>query len=120
MSDPAAIIEVENLTKVYGLQPVLQGVDFQIMRGESVVLLGQNGSGKSTLLRLLAGLSKPTAGVIRVGGWTMPKEAMAARGQIGVVAHQPLLYDNLSAKEKPRFLRQAVWHCGVGTSVADK
>lgn len=103
MSDQAPIIKVENLGKVYGLQPVLQGLDFQIMRGESVALLGQNGSGKSTLLRLLAGLSKPTAGAIRIGGWAIPNEAMAARGQIGMVAHHPLLYDNLSARENLDF-----------------
>lgn len=103
MSEGTPIIEVENLSKVFGLRPALQGLDFRIKRGESVVLLGQNGSGKSTLLRLLAGLSKPTAGVIRIGGWEMPKEAMAVRAQIGLVAHQALLYDNLSARENLDF-----------------
>ncbi len=103
MNDVAPIIEIANLSKAFGLRPALQGLDLQIMRGESVVLLGQNGSGKSTLLRLLAGLSKPTAGIIRIGGWEMPKEAMAVRAQIGLVAHQPLLYDNLSARENLEF-----------------
>ncbi|MCY4019385.1 MAG: heme ABC exporter ATP-binding protein CcmA [Chloroflexi bacterium] len=103
MSDETPIIEVENLSKTFGLLPVLRSVSFGVARGETVVLLGQNGSGKSTLLRLLAGLSKPTAGVIRIGGWQMPKEAMAVRRQIGLVSHQPLLYGNLSARENLDF-----------------
>ncbi len=103
MSEGRAIIEAENLSKAYGGLPALRGVNFQVGRGECVALLGANGSGKSTLLRLLCGLSKPTAGAIRIGGWEMPSEAMAARAQIGLVAHQPLLYDNLTARENLDF-----------------
>ena len=103
MSESDPIILVENLTKVHGLLPALRAVEFQIARGESVALLGQNGSGKSTLLRLLAGLGKPTAGAIRIGGWEIPGEAMAVRRQIGFVGHQPLLYGNLSARENLDF-----------------
>ena len=103
MSEKTKIIEVENLSKTFGLRPVLRSVSFGLARGEAIVLLGQNGSGKSTLLRLLAGLSKPTAGVIRIGGWQMPQEAMAVRRQIGLVSHQPLLYANLSARENLEF-----------------
>ena len=103
MSDEHSIIEAENLRKVYGMLPVLQGIDFTVRRGEFVALLGANGSGKSTLLRLLSGLSKPTAGAIRVGGWEMPREAMAVRAQLGLVAHRPLLYENLTARENLEF-----------------
>ncbi len=103
MSACDVIIEVEKLTKIYGLLPVLRGLDFRILRGEFVALLGQNGSGKSSLLRLIAGLSKATEGTIRIGGWEMPREAMAVRAQIGLVAHQPLLYENLSARENLDF-----------------
>ena len=103
MSAGDVIIEVEKLTKIYGLLPVLRGLDFRILRGEFVALLGQNGSGKSSVLRLVAGLSKATAGTIRIGGWEMPREAMAVRAQIGLVAHQPLLYENLSARENLDF-----------------
>ena len=103
MRDERALIEAENLSKAYGGMPVLRGLCFQVRRGEFVALLGANGSGKSTLLRLLSGLSKPTAGAVRIGGWEMPREAMAVRAQIGLVAHQPLLYENLTARENLDF-----------------
>ena len=103
MGENYSIIEVENLTKTYGLLSVLRSLSFDLARGETVALLGQNGSGKSTLLRLLAGLGKPSAGVIRIGGWQMPREAMEVRRQIGLVSHQPLLYGNLSARENLDF-----------------
>ena len=101
--DGEAIIEVEKLSKAFGLLPALQRVDFTVRRGECVLLFGANGSGKSTLLRLLSGLSKPTAGTIRIGGWELPREAMAVRAQIGLVAHRPLLYENLTARENLDF-----------------
>ncbi len=103
MSGERPIIEVEALSKAYGLLPALRDVSFCVGRGECVRLLGANGSGKSTLLRALAGLSKPSSGRIRVGGWEMPKEAAQLRAQIGLVAHQPLLYENLSARENLHF-----------------
>jgi heme exporter protein A len=97
------LIETQALVKAYEIAPVLRKLDLGIARGEFVALLGPNGSGKSTLLRLLSGLSKPTAGVIRVGGWELPKEAHAVRAQIGMVSHKPLLYENLSARENLTF-----------------
>lgn len=103
MNDDSAIIEAMDLSKAYGGLPALRSLNFNVRRGEFVALLGANGSGKSTLLRLLSGLSKPTAGAIRIGGWEMPREAMAVRAQIGLVAHQPLLYENLTARENLEF-----------------
>jgi heme ABC exporter ATP-binding subunit CcmA len=99
----AALIQVRGLTKTYGLMPVLRGLNVDIQRGESVALLGSNGSGKSTFMRIISGLSKPTGGVITVGGWELPREAAAVRAQIGMVAHKPLLYENLTALENLRF-----------------
>jgi heme ABC exporter ATP-binding subunit CcmA len=99
----AALIEVQSLVKSYDLLPVLRKLNLTIERGEFVALLGPNGSGKSTLIRLLCGLSRPNAGVIRVGGWELPREAYAVRAQIGLVSHKPLLYENLSARENLLF-----------------
>ncbi len=98
-----SLIETRALVKAFGLLPVLRKLDLDISRGEFVALLGPNGSGKSTLLRLLAALSKPTAGDIHIGGWKLPEEAAAVRAQIGMVSHKVLLYENLSARENLRF-----------------
>jgi heme exporter protein A len=97
------LIEIRGLVKAYAILPVLRKLDLDIERGEFLSLLGPNGSGKSTLLRLLAGLSRPTVGTIRIGGWEVPGEAAAVRAQIGMVSHKPLLYENLSARENLRF-----------------
>jgi heme exporter protein A len=99
----AALIEIDKLSKTYDLLPVLRKLDLRIARGECVALLGANGSGKSTLLRLLAGMSKPSAGEIRVGGWALPREGGQVRAQVGMVGHKALLYENLSARENLHF-----------------
>ncbi len=97
------LIEVQRLYKHFGWRPVLRGLEFAVQRGECVLLLGANGSGKSTLLRLLCGLSRASSGVIRIGGWSLPEEAEAVRAQIGLLAHRPLLYENLTARENLDF-----------------
>jgi heme exporter protein A len=103
MNDTRPIIEISGLSKAYGFVPVLRQINLSIERGQFVSLLGPNGSGKSTLLRMLSGLSKPTAGSIRIGGWEMPREAEAVRSQIGLVSHKSLLYENLTARENLQF-----------------
>mgnify|MGYP002713079346 CR=1 FL=1 len=100
------IIEIVDLVKSFGLLPVLKKLNLTIERGEFVALMGPNGSGKSTLLRQIAGLSRPTSGFIRVGGWQLPDEAAAVRSQIGMVSHKPLLYGNLTAQENLQFFAQ--------------
>ncbi len=100
MSD---LILVHGLSKAFGLRPALRDVTFSVAAGDIVSLLGPNGSGKTTLLRLLAALSRATAGSITVGGWSLPDEAASVRAQLGVVAHLPLLYDDLTARENLAF-----------------
>ncbi|MCZ2095748.1 MAG: heme ABC exporter ATP-binding protein CcmA [Chloroflexota bacterium] len=97
------MITVRDLTKVFGINPVLRGLDLSVGRGEFVTLLGPNGSGKSTLLRILGALSRPTSGTVRIGGWELPREADFVRRQLGIVSHLPLLYDTLTAEENLYF-----------------
>lgn len=97
------MIEVKDLVKTFGLQPVLRRLDLTVEKGQFVALLGPNGAGKSTLLRILAALATPTSGLVKIGGWELPQEAFAIRRQLGIVSHLPLLYDNLSAEENLHF-----------------
>ncbi|MBX3081042.1 MAG: ABC transporter ATP-binding protein [Anaerolineae bacterium] len=106
MSDSSAdeaLITAANLGKAFGFRPVLRGINLNIQRGSVVALLGPNGSGKTTLLRILSTLSKQSTGELTIGGWSLPKEAVAVRAQLGVVAHLPLLYDDMSAEENLHF-----------------
>ncbi len=93
------MIEVRGLVKSFGLRPVLRGLDLDVEPGEFLLLMGPNGSGKTTLLRVLAGLSKPTAGLVKIAGYTLPAQAHAVRARLGVVLHHPLLYGELTARE---------------------
>ncbi|MEW5869777.1 MAG: heme ABC exporter ATP-binding protein CcmA [Chloroflexota bacterium] len=96
-------IHVRKLVKRFGLKTVLHGLDFSVEPGEFVALLGPNGAGKTTFLRILASLSRPSLGEVRIAGYALPGQAAAVRRKLGVVSHQPLLYGDLTAEENLRF-----------------
>lgn len=96
-------LEVQHLKKSYGLKPVLRGIDLVLARGQRVALLGANGAGKTTLLRILACLTKPSAGGVRIYGLDCTQEAQQVRRLVGFVAHQPYLYEELTAEENLLF-----------------
>ncbi|MBI2757620.1 MAG: heme ABC exporter ATP-binding protein CcmA [Chloroflexi bacterium] len=97
------MITVKKLVKRFGMKTVLRGVDLEVRPGEFVALLGPNGAGKTTFLRILASLSRPSQGEVRVAGYRLPGEAAAVRANLGVVSHLPLLYGDLTAEENLRF-----------------
>ncbi len=96
-------IELRGLRRDYGDVPVLSGVDLTLAAGKSLVVLGPNGAGKTTLLRILATLLRPGGGEVQVLGARLPGEAWKARGRIGFLGHEPLLYRDLSGRENLRF-----------------
>ena len=96
-------IQVKELNKSFGGAPVLQNLDLEVGWGERFVLFGGNGSGKTTLIKTLATLARPDAGIIRVAGWDRWHQGAMLRRSIGVVTHQPLLYDELTGYENLRF-----------------
>ena len=97
------MIEVKKLIKRFGLKTILRGLDFSVESGEFVALLGPNGAGKTTFLRVLATLSRPSMGQVKVAGHQLPDEAAHVRAKLGVVSHMPLLYPDLTAEENLRF-----------------
>lgn len=103
MVDSAPLIEVRQLYKRFGLKNVIRGLDFQVIPGEFVALLGPNGAGKTTFLRILASLSRPTYGVVKISGYHLPTQAAAVRRELGFVSHFPLLYGDLTAVENLQF-----------------
>ena len=96
-------IELRSLRREFGERPALDGVDLSLAAGETLLVLGPNGAGKTTLLRILATLLRPSAGEVRVLGARLPGEAWKARGRIGFLGHEPLLYRDLSGRENLRF-----------------
>ena len=99
----AGAIAVRGLRRDFDDVAVLRDVSFVLERGATLVVLGPNGAGKSTLLRMLATLLRPSAGELSVLGAELPREAWRARGRIGYLAHEPLLYRDLTLAEALAF-----------------
>jgi heme ABC exporter ATP-binding subunit CcmA len=97
------LLEIAGLKKSFGLKTVLRGIDLAACSGESVALMGANGAGKTTLLRILACLTSPSSGSARIDGWDSGRDAQRVRRLVGFVAHQPYLYDELTAEENLLF-----------------
>jgi heme exporter protein A len=100
-AEPA--VELHELARAYGERVALAGVTLTLARGETLAVFGANGAGKTTLLRILATLLSPHSGRARVLGRELPREGWAVRGRVGLLAHDPLLYRELSARENLRF-----------------
>ncbi len=96
-------IQAEGLKKSFGNFDALRGVDLRVKRGEFMTLFGPNGAGKTTLIKLLATLTSPTSGTLSVYGYDVRKDVNNIRSVIGVISHDPYLYDNLSAFENIKF-----------------
>jgi heme exporter protein A len=95
----APAIELEDVGRAYGERTALAGVTLTLEPGRTLAVFGANGAGKTTLLRILATLLKPHAGRARVLGRDLPADGWAVRGRVGLLAHDPLLYRELSARE---------------------
>jgi heme exporter protein A len=99
----APALELDGLARHYGEREALSDVSLSLAPGQTLVVFGPNGAGKTTLLRVLATLLRPHAGSVRVLGSSLPDEAWAVRGRVGLLGHEPLLYRELTAAENLRF-----------------
>jgi heme exporter protein A len=98
-----AAIELSGLWREFGERAVLRDVTLGVPGGSTLSVLGPNGAGKTTLLRILATLLRPTAGDVSVIGFEVPRDAWRVRGRVGYLAHEPLLYRDLTGAENLRF-----------------
>jgi heme exporter protein A len=99
-------IELRGLARHFGERTALQGVTVTVPAGATLAVLGRNGAGKSTLLRILATLLRPHEGTLALLGEPLPKRAFAVRGRLGFLAHEPLLYSDLTGRENLRYHAQ--------------
>jgi len=97
------IIEVKNLSKQFKNFKAVKNISFDVKKGEIFGFLGPNGAGKSTTIRVLTTLLRPTSGTVKVGGFSVDKEADKVREKIGLVAEKIILYDLLTARENLHF-----------------
>jgi ABC-2 type transport system ATP-binding protein len=102
-----ATITTENLTKRFGDFTAVDGVSFEVVRGEVFGWLGPNGAGKTTTIRMLLGLMQPTAGGAHVLGYDPQTQAKQLHSHVGYMSQQFTLYNDLTAAENIRFYGQA-------------
>jgi heme exporter protein A len=98
VAEPPAI-DLRGLTRHFGERTALRDVSVRVAAGSTLAVLGRNGAGKSTLLRILATLLRPHAGEVSLFGEPLPRRAWAVRGRVGLLAHEPLLYAELTGRE---------------------
>ena len=96
-------IEVRGLDKSFGRTQVLRGLDLDLRWGEVMAVLGPNGSGKTTLINALCTLARPDSGVVKVGGFDAARAGRAVRRAVGVVTHEPMLYEQMTGRENLTF-----------------
>jgi heme exporter protein A len=99
----AYALEIAGLSKIYGTTIALRAVTLRLAAGQSLALLGANGSGKTTLLKIVAGAMSPTMGTVALFGRDTRHESRLAKSQVGLLASESYLYDDLTAHENLRF-----------------
>ena len=93
------MLSVNGLSKSYGERRAVDGVSFQVQRGQTVGLLGPNGAGKSTTVSMICGLIKADSGTVTLDGEPVGQGASAAKQKLGLVPQDLALYEDLSAIE---------------------
>jgi ABC-2 type transport system ATP-binding protein len=92
------MIEVENLSKIYGSTPAIENVTFSVEAGEILGFLGPNGAGKTTTMRILAGYLPATRGTAKIAGYEVHENSMAVRQNIGYLPENPPLYPDMTVE----------------------
>jgi phospholipid/cholesterol/gamma-HCH transport system ATP-binding protein len=114
VSDRAPIIQVQGLTKSFGDNRVLNGVDVTVYEGETFVLLGGSGSGKTVLMKHLEGLLKPDGGRVIIDGHDLSacdaKELQVVREELGIQFQAGALFDSMSAFDNVAFPLRELGH----------
>jgi ABC-2 type transport system ATP-binding protein len=98
------MIRLKGLTKHYGDFVAVDGLDLHVPQGELFGFLGPNGAGKTTTLRMIAGILKPTAGTVEIGGIDIATDPIRAKAKLGFIPDRPFIYEKLTGAEFLRFV----------------
>ncbi len=98
------MIHVQALDKSYGTVHAVRNLSFDVPAGELFCFLGPNGAGKTTTIKMLTGLLRPDRGVIRIGGYDIATDPVAAKTLMGYIPDMPFLYEKLTPVEFLKFI----------------
>ena len=93
------MVEIKNLSKYYGRNPAVKGIDFEIRDNEILGFLGPNGAGKSTTMNIIAGYLPSTGGTVTVNGFDITEQASEAKKCIGYLPEIPPVYPDMRVEE---------------------
>ncbi len=99
-----SIISVRNLKKFFGEVKAVNGISFDVRKGEVFGLLGPNGAGKTTTIKLLLGLLEPLEGEISIFGLNPEREEVLMKKNVGYVSEEPLIFKSLAPKDLFNFV----------------
>jgi len=98
------MIRLKGLSKQYGSFVAVNDIDLHVPEGELFGFLGPNGAGKTTTLRMIAGILKPTAGTVEIGGVDLAVDPIKAKAKLGFIPDRPFIYEKLTGAEFLRFV----------------
>ena len=120
VSEP--VVRLDNITKAFHGETVLDGVSLTVSAGELVGLIGPNGAGKSTALRILTGQLLPDSGTVALGGFDLAQSPLEARKALGYVPQEPEIEPFLTGREVLQFvadIREETSDSVVSTSLEE-
>lgn len=100
------VVQLERVTKSFGQQVAVRELSLTLFAGEVFAFLGPNGAGKTTTLKVTTGLLRPDTGSVAVCGFSMAREALAAKQRLAYVPDQPFVYEKLTGREFLNFTRE--------------
>ncbi len=107
MTTAPPIIETRGLTKRFGSRAAVSDINLTVPAGCAFGFLGHNGAGKTTLIRMLVGLTRPSAGVIRIAGQSLADHREQVLARVGAIIEEPRFHPHLTGRENLQVIAAA-------------